>query len=536
MLSWGSVRFKSWTEHVDDGNLEMLNMLRSSVELIEAIGRRTPAGHPSPFDQELIDELTQLTARLIDAYGVEGRLDVHPFARARMRHTVVLESEVRPKIRNATVLVTGGAGCIGTHLILALQKLGTGRIVSVDVQPGFTSSDATTARPVADAAHLLDIRDAVAMANVFAREKPEVVFHLAAQRDPGLAERSIRETITTNIFGSRNVIDLCMNTGVRTLVCASSGKAMRYFSPDVYATTKKFLEWQIVRAASTGDVACGIARFTHIADNSLLAAAIRRQTAAGMVGLHGPGRYFNVQTAGEAVNLLLNALACAVPGETRLVTSADHGWPVESLQLALYEIRASGKPVPVRFLGTPAGYEDYFFQGHLALERADETHLLINALESMKAMAGSTGDFVIAEPLPCTGDVLDHCIGSLQAASDAPGISAEAFKSTLIEVEKRAIESALSRSPPGRLLQILQWGCDERILAHDRVRIERYSETVELIVRALGGRLQASHIADAKLTSEQVLRLVSTLGRLPALYEEIQHLSRLARTAATSAP
>ena len=96
---------------------------------------------------------------------------------------------------------------------------------------------------------------------VFEVEKPVIVFHLAAQRQPGLAEIKIRETVTTSLLACKHVIQLCEEYGVEHCIFSSTGKTSRYFTTRVYAASKKFAEWQFAAISSR--------RRCHLRDGSL---------------------------------------------------------------------------------------------------------------------------------------------------------------------------------------------------------------------------------------------------------------------------
>jgi len=65
------------------------------------------------------------------------------------------------------------------------------------------------------------------------------VFHVAAQRDPGLAEVEVHRTVSTNVLGTRTVLTAAAEAGLPQVVCASTGKALRPYSPDMYTARSR---------------------------------------------------------------------------------------------------------------------------------------------------------------------------------------------------------------------------------------------------------------------------------------------------------
>jgi UDP-glucose 4-epimerase len=122
-----------------------------------------------------------------------------------------------------TVLVTGGAGFIGSHLADRLLAEGH-RVVSVD--------DLTTGR-IANLAEArgygkeftffnIDVRSDGVL-QLFERHRPEIVMHLAAQAGVRPSLLDPVHDASVNIMGLLNVLDCCAKTGVRKVVYAASG-------------------------------------------------------------------------------------------------------------------------------------------------------------------------------------------------------------------------------------------------------------------------------------------------------------------------
>src|ERR1700744_4239729 len=110
-------------------------------------------------------------------------------------------------------LVTGGAGFIGSNLVDAL--VGRGDTVTV-IDNLSTGKRANLQGALERGARLeeVDIRDADAVAAVFAAASPQAVFHLAAQIDVRYSVEHPAGDATTNILGTIGVLEAARQTGV----------------------------------------------------------------------------------------------------------------------------------------------------------------------------------------------------------------------------------------------------------------------------------------------------------------------------------
>ncbi len=118
------------------------------------------------------------------------------------------------------ILVTGGAGFIGSHVVDAYVELGHDVAVLDDLSRGFKDNLNPHARFYAG-----DIQDPQTIARVFAQEKPEVVNHHAAQMD---VRRGVREPLfdaRVNILGSLNILEAAVKYGTKRLIYISTAGA-----------------------------------------------------------------------------------------------------------------------------------------------------------------------------------------------------------------------------------------------------------------------------------------------------------------------
>ncbi|MDH4269374.1 MAG: NAD-dependent epimerase/dehydratase family protein [Dehalococcoidia bacterium] len=114
------------------------------------------------------------------------------------------------------VLVTGGAGFIGSHLVDALIKQGCQAVVVDNLSTGRSEN----VNPAA-AFYQVDI-GSPELETIFEREKPEIVGHQAAQT---VIQKSMEDPVfdaRQNILGSLNLISQCLRSGVKRVVYASS--------------------------------------------------------------------------------------------------------------------------------------------------------------------------------------------------------------------------------------------------------------------------------------------------------------------------
>ena len=120
----------------------------------------------------------------------------------------------------SSVLVTGGAGFVGSHLadrlleqglhVAVVDNLSSGRREYLDSKISF---------------HQLDI-GAAELADVFRQEKPQVVFHLAAQASVARSVADPEEDSRVNVMGTLNLLRMCSRFGVDRFVYSSTGGAL----------------------------------------------------------------------------------------------------------------------------------------------------------------------------------------------------------------------------------------------------------------------------------------------------------------------
>jgi UDP-glucose 4-epimerase len=122
------------------------------------------------------------------------------------------------------MMVTGGAGFIGSHLVDRLLVEGHEVDVVDDLSSG-SLANLATARATAGhglTIHQLDITDP-SLVDLMGRRRPQVVYHLAAQKDVRVSAREPVYDATVNIIGSLHVLEGARAGGTERIVYSGSG-------------------------------------------------------------------------------------------------------------------------------------------------------------------------------------------------------------------------------------------------------------------------------------------------------------------------
>lgn len=307
-----------------------------------------------PSASELLDEVPGVASlRDIDVTDLIGRPVAPPDLTA-----------ARSFLRGRRILVTGAGGSIGSELCRQITALGPAQLVMLDRDETALHDlqMSLTGRALLDTPDLVlaDIRDSAAVDAVFARHRPEIVFHAAALKHLPLLQSHPQEAWKTNVHGSQHVIDAAIRYGVSNFVNVSTDKAARPTS--TLGTSKRIAEGLASSAAArTGQTFVSV-RFGNVIGSrgSAIPAFAEQIRKGGPVTVTDAdaSRYF--MTIPEACALVLFAGSVGQPGETLVL---DMGVPVRIQDIARRMMLLMGAPCAITYTGLRPGeklHEDLF--------------------------------------------------------------------------------------------------------------------------------------------------------------------------------
>jgi FlaA1/EpsC-like NDP-sugar epimerase len=246
--------------------------------------------------------------------------------------------------RDKVVLITGGGGSIGSELCRQLARMNPKRIVILDIYENGAYDvqqelKISYAGKIDICIEIMSITNKPAMAKVFDTYHPQIVINAAAHKHVPLMEHNCVEAVKNNVFGTKNVIELCEEYGVERFMMISTDKAVN--PTNVMGATKRLCEMLVQSASTYGKVKYSATRFGNVLGSAgSVIPLFKKQIARG-----GPVtitdkrivRYF--MTIPEASQLVLASGAMANNGELFVL---DMGQPVRILDLAQNMIRLSG--------------------------------------------------------------------------------------------------------------------------------------------------------------------------------------------------
>lgn len=300
------------------------------------------------------------------------------------RRAVATDSSlISEHMRGKTVLVTGAGGSIGSELCRQIAQLAPGELVFLDRdETGLQQAQLVTyGQGLLDSASLVlaDIREKDVLEKVFARVKPDIVFHAAALKHLPVLEKHPEEAWKTNVLGTLNVLEAAANANVRVFVNISTDKAA---DPSSVLGRSKLIGEKL----TSGFAKKNGARFVSVRFGNVLGSrGSLVPTLATLIERGGPitithpdaTRYF--MTTPEACQLVLHSMVLEGAGDVFVL---DMGEPVKILDVAQRMIELAGSHAEIVFTGLRLGEKLDEKLHSSGTTKEDTTHPLIWQMKS----------------------------------------------------------------------------------------------------------------------------------------------------------
>jgi FlaA1/EpsC-like NDP-sugar epimerase len=263
------------------------------------------------------------------------------------RQPIVLDSfSISNQLEDKTILITGGAGSIGSEIVRQVLKFRPRKVIVLDQAETplhNLSLEIENLNPEFEVATIIgDIRNKEAIKKVFFKHQPQIVFHAAAYKHVPLMEENPSQAIHTNVEGTKNLADLSCECKVEKFVMISTDKAVNPSS--IMGASKRIAEIYVQslqfnnKCVNTKFITT---RFGNVlgSNGSVVPLFTKQIAEGGPITLTHPDiiRYF--MTIPEACQLVLEAATMGRGGEIYIF---DMGRPVKIIDLANKMIKLAG--------------------------------------------------------------------------------------------------------------------------------------------------------------------------------------------------
>jgi FlaA1/EpsC-like NDP-sugar epimerase len=306
--------------------------------------------------RELVEELVDFPVQVKIVPPIEdwinGELKISQIKQVQIEDLLdrapinIKNNRISNELRNKVVVVTGGAGSIGSELVRQIANCDYKSLIVIDqaesalydLQQELKQNGFHNFIPIVG-----DIRDKNRMSTIFQEYKPNLVFHAAAYKHVPLMEYNSYEAIKINVAGTKVIVDLSLDNNVDKFIFVSTDKAVN--PTNVMGATKRIAEMYISCAEQYKKTKFITTRFGNVlGSNGSVIPLFKKQIENGgplTVTHKDITRYF--MTIPEAAQLVLEAGGMGQGGEIFIF---DMGESVKIFDLAKNMIKLSGLRYP----------------------------------------------------------------------------------------------------------------------------------------------------------------------------------------------
>lgn len=266
---------------------------------------------------------------------------------------------INSELSGKRILISGAAGSIGSEIVRQLTNFPV-ELILLDAAETPLYNIENELEDKYPNVHkdiiIASVTDKNVLNEVFAKYKPQIVFHAAAYKHVPMMERSPYEAAYNNIIGTKNIADTALETGAEKFIMISTDKAVN--PTNVMGASKRYAEMYIQQLNFRGVTKFITTRFGNVlgSNGSVIPRFKAQILRGGPVTVTHPEitRYF--MTIPEASRLVLEAATMGKGGEIFLF---DMGEAVKIRSLAERMIKLLGlepdKDIEIKYTGLRPG-------------------------------------------------------------------------------------------------------------------------------------------------------------------------------------
>lgn len=332
--------------------------LKALFEKHNAYRLLIPSANKEQLNEQMLDALLDAEVKVLVASHPEDinqsaskKISVNNIQIEDLLNREVINTE-NPEVRDShtgkVVMVTGAAGSIGSEIVMQVGAAKPSCLILVDQAESPLHEIQLRLQATYPDLNLevfiCDIRNLERLRTMFVKRNPDVVYHAAAYKHVPMMEKHPCEAVTTNVLGTKHVVDLAVEFNAERFVMVSTDKAVN--PTNVMGCSKRIAEIYVQslylalkkRNSRTRIITT---RFGNVlGSNGSVVPLFKRQIEKGgplTVTHKDIIRYF--MTIPEACRLVLEAGCMGKGGE---IFVFDMGAPVKIYDMAKRMIRLAG--------------------------------------------------------------------------------------------------------------------------------------------------------------------------------------------------
>jgi FlaA1/EpsC-like NDP-sugar epimerase len=302
-------------------------------------------------------------------------------------------AQAAASLHGKRILITGAGGWIGSALTHAIAEFAPKQLILLEAaERNLYDIDAALRQlrsPVEHVPLLGSVSDAVLLAEIFHRYRPEIIYHAAAFKHVPLMEQNPFSAIENNAIGTHLLVQAAAHADTEQLILLSTDKAVDPVS--IMGVSKRIAELTLLTPCASGAQNKAVRLGNVLGSEGSIVPLFRKQIMAGLpvTVTHPEVRRYFLTTSDAVTLLLLASSTAAAPG----ILVGELGEPVPVVALAQYLIAnghgSATRKVPIVFTQLRPGdkMSEVLLSGRESYASEVDSALLLRSVRSISLPA-----------------------------------------------------------------------------------------------------------------------------------------------------